>query len=274
MKTKKLLVVAVAILSVLFTGCFSLFDKKNEFSIKAIGNKSVDFGNELTFTVEVVNPDEVDITLAADGDLAEHFDPETGVFSWTPTKEDVGTYTLVITATDGKKVVEEEVEITVNNRIVFSTDFTDWEYAASRPEDVIKECFYHSNDDGLTFGVLVNKEKYGEGVISHNHHDPSSWWMSYTYDTDDLIDSITFSYTSKFRDSGNQGRLVLEIYDTSEEHNLLKTIEVPWDNYDGITVTLDNLENVTGIELRYQRTNKLIYDGSELRITDLVINFM
>ena len=46
---------------------------------------------------------------------------------------------------------------------------------------------------------------------------------------------------------------MLEIYDTSEEHNLLQTIEVPWDNYDGITVTLDNLENVTGIELRYQR---------------------
>ena len=96
----------------------------------------------------------MDITLA-DGDLAEHFDPETGSSAGHQPKR-MWTYT-VITATDGK-VAEERVKITVNNRKVFSTDFTDWEYAASRLEHQIEECFYHSNDDGLTFGVLVNKE--------------------------------------------------------------------------------------------------------------------
>ena len=85
--------------------------------LAAIGNKSIDEGGTLTFTVSATDGDNDPLTFSAanlPGDAA--FDPGTRTFSWTPGFADAGPRTGVrFAVTDGSATDFEEITITVND---------------------------------------------------------------------------------------------------------------------------------------------------------------
>jgi len=73
----------------------------------AIGNKSVDEGSLLTFTASASDPDvpanTLTFSLDAGAPAGASIDPQTGVFTWTPTEaQGPGTYDITIRVADGR----------------------------------------------------------------------------------------------------------------------------------------------------------------------------
>jgi len=83
-----------------------------------IGDRSVDEGDVLAFTVTASDPDSDNLMLST-GVLPSgaSFDPDTGVFSWTPEAGQAGSYTVLFTVTDDGNPAQsdsEEITVTVN----------------------------------------------------------------------------------------------------------------------------------------------------------------
>jgi len=75
-----------------------------------IGNKSVDEGELLEFTVTASDVDGGDLTLTVDT-LGAYFTDNgdgTGTFSWTPATADEGSYTVTFTAEDDTALTDSE----------------------------------------------------------------------------------------------------------------------------------------------------------------------
>ncbi len=82
----------------------------------SIGNKSVDEGATLAFTVTASDPDGDTIALSAAGlPGGATFDATNGSFSWTPDFVGSGSYTVTFNANDGALSDSEEIAITVAN---------------------------------------------------------------------------------------------------------------------------------------------------------------
>lgn len=144
--------------------------------------------------------------------------------------------------------------------INFDSDYSSWLYVSNRSDEHIDPIFTHANDESLKFTVHTQ-----------NHHpDPDSWYLGYQYETGRTVDSVEFTYLSTFNDAGQQGRLILEVWDLSPR--LLWSKEVEWDNAGGQIVKLEDLGAFRGLEFRWQRTNPMIYSGSLLEVKDVVIN--
>ena len=86
-----------------------------------IGDKTVDEGNELRFNVTAYDPNDNplnNLTLSASGlPTGAGFDPATGVFTWTPSGSQQGSYDVTFTVTDDGEPNEsasETITITVN----------------------------------------------------------------------------------------------------------------------------------------------------------------
>lgn len=82
-----------------------------------IGDKTVDEGQLLTFTISATDPDGDPLTYSASNlPSGASFDPTTRTFSWTPRYDQAGTYANVhFEVSDGKLTNSEDVTITVNN---------------------------------------------------------------------------------------------------------------------------------------------------------------
>ncbi len=85
--------------------------------LSAIGNKTVGENTELSFTVTSTDPDNDVLTLSASNlPSGAAFNASTGVFSWTPSYTQTGTYANVrFTASDGSLSASENITITVTN---------------------------------------------------------------------------------------------------------------------------------------------------------------
>jgi len=82
-----------------------------------IGNKSVDEGSLLEFTVSAYDPDNDTLSFTA-SNLPEgtEFNSTTRTFSWTPDYFQAGSYQICFTVSDAKGLsVSENITITVNN---------------------------------------------------------------------------------------------------------------------------------------------------------------
>lgn len=144
--------------------------------------------------------------------------------------------------------------------ITFDGDYSEWVYSSSRADEQVDPIFRHSNAESIRFEVHTQ-----------NHHtDPESWYLSYSYPLNRTVNKIEFTYRSTFNDAGQQGRLILEIWDHSPR--LIWSKEVEWDNSEGKQVVLEDLRVRDGIEFRWQRKDKIIYPGSLLEITDLTLH--
>jgi len=82
-----------------------------------IGNKSANENSSLQFTVTATDADLDLITYSVSGlPAGASFNAATGVFSWTPTYSQAGTYNFTFTASDGNGGTDSEtITITVNN---------------------------------------------------------------------------------------------------------------------------------------------------------------
>ena len=79
-----------------------------------IGDKCVDEGSALSFTVTATDPDGDAVVLSAtDLPSGASFDAGTGEFSWTPLSGDAGSYSVTFSATDGIDSVSESITIAV-----------------------------------------------------------------------------------------------------------------------------------------------------------------
>ena len=84
-----------------------------------IGNQAVDEGTELTFTAAASDPDlpleTLTFTLDAGAPAGATIDPQTGVFSWTPTEADgPGTFNVTVRVTDsGTPALDDFETITI-----------------------------------------------------------------------------------------------------------------------------------------------------------------
>ena len=90
--------------------------------LAAIGNKSVDAGSPLTFTVCATDPDTTRLTYSA-ANLPPNatFNPVTRTFAWTPADSQAGTYTVTFRVTDGSSGDSESVSFTVAEKAVQPT---------------------------------------------------------------------------------------------------------------------------------------------------------
>jgi hypothetical protein len=88
-------------------------DIDSPFAFVQIGDKEVDEGTTLTFTVETTNP-ATTVTLA-DNNLPSTPSFVNKVFSWTPTYSDAGKYECTFTAQDGLLEDSETITVTVDN---------------------------------------------------------------------------------------------------------------------------------------------------------------
>jgi len=81
--------------------------------LATFGNKSVDAGSLLTFTVSATDPDGNDLTYSASNlPINATFNPTTRTFAWTPATDQVGTYNVTIRVTDGSLSDSESILIT------------------------------------------------------------------------------------------------------------------------------------------------------------------
>ncbi len=85
--------------------------------LDSIGDQSVAEGDLLTFTISALDPDEDALTYSFIGTLpaGSQFDAVSHLFSWTPTFEQAGSYTLTFGVSDGSLSDSETITITVNN---------------------------------------------------------------------------------------------------------------------------------------------------------------
>ncbi|RMG96627.1 MAG: tandem-95 repeat protein, partial [Candidatus Dadabacteria bacterium] len=81
----------------------SVADVNRAPTISGAADVLVPENTDIAFTVTASDPDGDPVTLTADGVPAgASFDAATGAFSWTPTYDDAGTYTLTFTVTDDR----------------------------------------------------------------------------------------------------------------------------------------------------------------------------
>lgn len=88
------------------------------FSLNPIGNKTVNLGETLTFTVTVTNSSSAPFSLFVDPlPLPNHasFNAGTGVFTFKPDTTQVGSFQLTFTAVSGSDSSSEMITITVPN---------------------------------------------------------------------------------------------------------------------------------------------------------------
>ncbi|WP_042475472.1 putative Ig domain-containing protein [Bacillus ndiopicus] len=96
--------------------------------LQAIGNKTVNEGSKLTFTVKATDTDIPANTLTysmVGAPTGASINATTGVFTWTPTKaQGPGTYSFKVVVSDGMLSAEENITVTVNqiNRPPISND--------------------------------------------------------------------------------------------------------------------------------------------------------
>ena len=84
--------------------------------LDAIGEKSVDEEDVLSFTISATDGDEDELTYeATDLPSGATFDAETQTFTWTPSWDASGTYDVTFTVDDGVDSDSETITITVNH---------------------------------------------------------------------------------------------------------------------------------------------------------------
>jgi len=91
--------------------------KNTEFTLNSIGNKTIDEGQLLEFTISATDVDDDLLTYSASNlPPGAAFDPETTTFNWTPTYQQADVYTDVhFEVTDGELTASEDITITVTD---------------------------------------------------------------------------------------------------------------------------------------------------------------
>lgn len=124
--------------------------------LTSIGAKSVNELANLNFAISANDPDGDSMTASATSlPSGSSFNTSTGVFNWTPTCLQQGTYNVTFQVTDGALSASEVVAITVNNQ---NCDSPAWQSSSTilstSGENVIVQITNALDNDGVTYGYL------------------------------------------------------------------------------------------------------------------------
>ena len=128
-----------------------------KFALKPIGNKVVNVGSTLTFTVSVPESIGGTFNYSVPGlPSSATFDSSTGNFSWTPTLDQVGSHSIVFSVADGERTASEEILVTVVDwpRALTATNGTSEliNLAWLPPYDLTKVAGYRIYKNGVEIG--------------------------------------------------------------------------------------------------------------------------
>jgi MYXO-CTERM domain-containing protein len=147
---------------------------------------------ELTFTALAIDPED-DPVIYGSIDLppAAQIDPDSGVFSWTPTWSDAGSWDITLTATDGNLTGEHPLVIEVSALDLDNDGLPDgWEVLVD-----LDPASLDSDNDGIADG-----EEVGDDIDNPNNTD-----------NDDLIDAL---------DDDSDGDGILDIEEAGDDDPL------------------------------------------------------
>ncbi|MCF7811230.1 tandem-95 repeat protein, partial [bacterium] len=147
---------------------------------------------ELAFTVQASDPDGDDLTIeASSDDLPQGWEftdngDRTAAFNWTPTYDDAGEYTLLVTASDGDIQIQSSITVTINqvNRTPVWIDI---------PESVEGDEAHE-----LSFTVEASDPDGDNLTLDASSDDLSNGWEF----TDNDDGTGTFNWTPGYDDSG------------------------------------------------------------------------
>ena len=142
-----------------------------------IGNKSVNEGSNLSFTVSSYYSDDTtgvkSYSVSGNVPVGVSLTSSTGLFSWTPTEAQGGSsYDLTISVTDGKYTDNENITIFVNkvnnapilqlDQQVYTTQYFDFSYSVKATDDS-SEALSYSLSGSSPSGLSISR---GDGIIS------------------------------------------------------------------------------------------------------------
>ncbi|MCK4259667.1 MAG: tandem-95 repeat protein [Halanaerobiales bacterium] len=143
----------------------------------AIGGQEVDEDQLLEFMVPAIDRDRDHLIYTVEGDLTEHYNPDTFTFSWTPTYDDAGAYTMIFTADDGMFQTSETISIIVNH-VNRPPGFTTPVGNKSVNETEILQFTVEANDPD---GDMITYEAQGDLARYFNKDTQVFYWET-TYD--------------------------------------------------------------------------------------------
>ncbi|NPE28438.1 DNRLRE domain-containing protein [Methanococcoides sp. SA1] len=167
--------------------------------LNSIGEKSVEEGSALSFTVSASDADDDSLAHLAIGlPSGASIDSSTGAFSWTPSEGQAGTYSVTFEVTDGQLTDSEEVIITVN--VV----------PATAPSLVYDNRLRESTPDTTLAGD--NYIDIGHDTDAGRYRDVM-WFDLSAYNTTDTVSNATLSlYWYYPENSPRDQDTVVEIY--------------------------------------------------------------
>ncbi len=118
--------------------------------LNPIGDKSIDEGSLLEFTISASDPDGDPLTYSADHlPAGATFDPATCTFAWTPDYGQSGSYSVHFEVTDGYLTDTEDITITVNSAT------TEYIWLEAEDADKIKPLMEIASDPSASGGSYI-----------------------------------------------------------------------------------------------------------------------
>ncbi|MCF7809803.1 tandem-95 repeat protein [bacterium] len=164
-----------------------------------VESAEVDEDSELSFTVTGSDPDSDDLTIELTSDNLpdgyEFVDHEDGsaTFTWTPTYNDAGEYSALLTLSDGQIAIESELSVTVNH--INRSPVWDDEIPESAEVDEDSELSFTvtgSDPDGDNVSIGFTSDNLPEDYEFVDHEDGSA----------------TFTWTPTYDDAGEYSALL------------------------------------------------------------------
>ncbi len=153
---------------------FTTLATNNPPVLNTIGDKSVDEGQALTFTISATDPDGDSLTYSASNLPSwATFTPATRTFSWTPSSGQAGTYNNVsFQVSDGSLTDSEDITITVSGAnnppvAVNNTYTTNEDTALNRAAPGVLSNDTDADGDNLT-AVKVSDPAHGALTLNSN----------------------------------------------------------------------------------------------------------
>ena len=182
--------------------------------LSSIGDKSVNEGASLQFTISATDPNNDSITYSASNlPSGASFDSNTRAFSWTPTFTQSGTYTSVhFEVTDGSLTDSEDIAITVNDL---------------NRAPVLSSIGNKSINEGETPQFTISANDPDNDSLTYS---ASNLPSGASFDTD----TQTFSWTPTYAQAGTYPSVHFEVTDgeATRSEDITITVNQPYANWD------------------------------------------
>ena len=216
----------------------SVADKNFPPSLNPIGDRTVDAGKSLNFTVSAEDPDSTDLIYSASNlPQGAVFDGGTRTFDWTPNYDQVGTYVgAEFMVSDGSLSDEELIKITVNS-VNRAPQFEEVDPKDVKEGEKISFSVNANDPDGDT--LIYEAKNLPEGAEFNTSTQLFIW-------TPDNSQSGNYTIIFSVTDDGEPAEtaiLNVDIY--------VEDVPTPKEITDEIVETIDNLDLADSVKNSY-----------------------